>query len=264
APEQAEAALVELGTTFTDWSRRPLEAAQLRYAADDVRYLAQIYPRLRTELAEQGRLDWLSEDFTALTRPQTYAAPLKEAWRRVSGANRLRGVQLAILQGLAAWREQRAQAINKPRKWVLKDDVLTDLARHGPTDLKHLERIRGLDNAMVNRFGRDLLAVIRDAAELPKAQWPEPAPRLQLSAGQDALVDAMMAVLRQCAEQHRVSVPTLAARRDLEAIAAGQRDVPLLHGWRAALAGEAIDALMNGRLCLRVRDGQLVSEPTTA
>jgi len=244
-----------------DWSRRPLEPAQLRYAADDVRYLAQIYPRLHAQLVEEGRLEWLSEDFAALSRAQTYTNPPEEAWRRVSGANRLRGVQLAILQALAAWREERAQALDKPRKWILKDDVLADLARHAPADLKHLERIRGLDEGTARRSGGDLLAIIRQAGETPKAQWPELAPRLRLAPGQEAVVDAMMAVLRQCAERHRVSVPTLAARRDLEAIAAGRRDVPLLHGWRAALAGQAIDALLAGETTLRVRDGQLVAEP---
>ncbi len=245
-----------------DWSRRPLDAAQIRYAADDVRYLAQIYPRLLAELAEQRRLDWLSEDFAALSRPQTYDNPPEEAWRRVSGANRLHGVQLAILQRLASWREERARAINKPRKWILKDDVLTDLARHAPTDLKHLERVRGLDGATVNRSGRELLGIIREARETPKDQWPEPTPRLRLEPGQEAVVDAMMAVLRQCADQNRVSAPALAARRDLEAIVAGRRDVPLLQGWRAALAGETIESLLAGRLTLRVQDGRLVTEPS--
>ena len=80
-PEQiGYAALVEafLGVhlnkahTRTDWSHRPLSHAQLQYAADDVRYLAQLYPLLRGKLEQMERLSWLSDDFAALADPSQY------------------------------------------------------------------------------------------------------------------------------------------------------------------------------------------------
>lgn len=246
----------------TDWSQRPLDAAQLRYAADDVRYLARLYPRLREALAARGRLDWLTEDFAALSDPATYSNPPEEAWRRVSGVNKLHGVQLAILQALAAWREQRAQASNRPRKWVLRDEVLADLARQAPTERARFGRIRGLDAGAVERFGAEWLALITHAKTLPRENWPELVPRLRLDEGQEAVADLMMAVLRQCAHTQHVSPASLANRRDLEAILAGRDDVPLLHGWRGALAGQHIQALLRGELQLGVdRERQLRIDP---
>ena len=72
--------------TRTDWSQRPLSDAQLQYAADDVRYLAQLYPLLYAKLEQLDRLDWLADDFTALTDPVQYERPPEQAWLRVKGA----------------------------------------------------------------------------------------------------------------------------------------------------------------------------------
>jgi len=55
----------------TDWSRRPLSDEQIHYAAEDVFYLAQIYPYLVEKLSGLGRLDWLSEDFVPLDASRT-------------------------------------------------------------------------------------------------------------------------------------------------------------------------------------------------
>ena len=46
------------GHTFTNWDARPLTASQLRYAADDVRYLPLVWERLRCELESRGSLAW--------------------------------------------------------------------------------------------------------------------------------------------------------------------------------------------------------------
>ena len=100
--------------TRTDWSCRPLDPAQLSYAADDVRYLGQIYQQQRQELEQRQRLDWLTEDFTALCDPARYRVDVDQAWQRIKGQQRLRGVQLAVLRTLAAWREQRASSLDRP------------------------------------------------------------------------------------------------------------------------------------------------------
>ncbi len=253
--------------TRTDWSQRPLDPAQLRYAANDVRYLARLYPKLHAELTARRRLDWLTEDFATLSDPAGYTTLPGEAWHRVGGVNKLHDSQLAILRALAGWREQRAQEINRPRKWVLRDEVLTDLARQAPTDRAQLGRIRGLDAGVVKHHGDELLNLIQSARDLPREDWPVLVPRLRLNAQQEAVADLMMALLRHCAQQHHVSPASLATRRDLEALLGGREDVALLHGWRHALAGQSIQALLRGDMHLGVGADQhldLRYEKTTA
>ncbi len=63
---------IDKSETRTDWSRRPLTTSQLDYAAADVRHLAELFPKMRDELNQRGRLEWLAEDFAVLTDPATY------------------------------------------------------------------------------------------------------------------------------------------------------------------------------------------------
>ena len=242
----------------TDWCHRPLDDAQLDYAADDVRHLREIYLRQRQKLAELGREEWLLADFDELVDSSRYSNPPEEAWRRVKGSNRLRGVQLAVLQSLASWREQQAQQSNRPRRWILKDEVLLDLAKQMPTDEGRLRRIRGLEEGSVQRHGTTLLKCIAEAKRLPKEQWPTLKEGQRLSPEQEPLVDMLMALLRERCRQQCISPSAVAGRRELERLVLGESGIPLLHGWRAAIAGQALQALLHGELTLWIEQGRLM------
>ncbi|HEB95887.1 MAG TPA: ribonuclease D [Sedimenticola thiotaurini] len=250
---------LEKGHTRTDWCRRPLEPAQLRYALDDVIYLGQIYQVLERRLREQGRLEWLQEEFALLADPATYRIDPRQMWRRVKGQQRLKGVQLAVLQELAAWREEQAIRSDRPRRWILKDEVLLELARRQPAKRSELQRIRGLEEGTIKRHGERLLALIAEARQRPREQWPvlqRPPPRL--SPEQEAMVDLLMAGLRLLAEEAGITPSAIAGRRDLERLAAGDSDgLELLRGWRRRVAGTALQQIMTGERALRVEDGRL-------
>ena len=242
----------------TDWSRRPLSAEQIRYAADDVRFLAQIYPMLVEKLDAKQRRDWLSDDFTALSSPQRYETPAPEAWRRVSGASQLKAHQRAVLKMLAAWREQTAQQRNKPRRWIVADDALLELARRTPKSVADLEKLRSLPPDAARKYGPELVEHIAAGQALPQDQWPSSPPKLRLTQAQEAVVDAAMALLKTCALEQGVSPPSLASRRDVERIVAGERDHPLLQGWRRAVAGRQLLALLEGNVGLVVEQGSVM------
>lgn len=243
----------------TDWTQRPLLPAQLAYAANDVRYLSTIYVHQRKELARLNRTEWLTEDFAALSRIDCYAHNPHLLWQRISGSQRLRGVQLAVLRNLAMWREEKARSLNRPRKWILRDDILVELARRMPKNLEQLKRVRGLESKVLERDGETLLDVIVLACSEPQQSWPsKPLMRPHLRPEQEALVDAMMALVRLRGAQQKVSPQFLANRKDLEHLLLDDRvDLPLLHGWRAALAGNEVQALIRGEVGLEVRDSEL-------
>lgn len=248
---------LEKGHTRTDWCQRPLDPAQLDYAADDVRYLCQVYLRQRDRLAELGRDTWLRSDFAALSDPSRYSNPPALAWTRVKGSNRLHGVQLAVLQAIAAWREEQAQQTDKPRRWILKDEVLLDIAKLMPSNPDRLRRIRGIEEGVLKHHGERLLALIEQAKALPREAWPMLSQGPRLPPEQEPLVDVLMALLRQRCQQQQISPGAVAGRRDLERLVMGESDLPLQQGWRAVIAGEALQKLLNGELALMVRDASL-------
>ena len=241
----------------TDWSQRPLHGEQLHYAADDVIYLAQAYQLMQEKLGESDRLDWLAGDFQALSDPALYAAHPETAWLRVKGANKLSGAALAALQALAAWREDKAQTLDRPRGWVLRDDVLLDIARHRPDSTAGLGKIRGLNEHTVRKHGDELLALVGQAADTKPAPFPARKLRQRLTPAQDAAVDVMQAVVRLVGEENRINPAVLANRNQLEQLLLGNTDVPILQGWRKQLAGERLRGFLEGRLNVRMSDGAL-------
>lgn len=261
------AALVqeELGITLdkgyarTDWCRRPLSTEQLSYAADDVRHLRQVYLQQLERLQKLGRISWLEEDFAALSDPELYSNPPQQAWQRIKGAHRLKGVQLAVLQQLAAWREERAQQLDKPRRWILGDDQLLDLSRIMPCEMNQLERLRGIEEGAKRRHAEEWFTLINTAKQLSREEWPRLREGPRLSVAQEPLIDALMALLRHLSEGAQITPSAVANRRDLERLVMGDGTVSLLHGWRAAIAGMQLAAFLRGEVAIGCENGRLVT-----
>ncbi len=232
---------VELDKTHTraNWRHRPLAPEWLAYAAADVRFLRELYLRQQAALAARGWLDALAEDFAALAAPDRYRLQPWEAWRRVREHNRLRGVQRAVLRALAAWREERASTHDRPRRWILDDAALLELARRMPKTPDELSRIRGLPATTVQRQGETLLARIATARAEPPEQWPVRTARSHVSPEQAAKVDEMLRLIAARADHNRIPSQCLADRWDVEKLLLGE-DSLLLHGWRAAVVGREL------------------------
>jgi ribonuclease D len=231
---------LEKGATRTDWAARPLTAEQLRYAQDDVRYLCQLYPRLNERLAARGRLAWLEEECARLADPALYRSDPARAWRRIKSAGRLPAAAQARLRALAAWRERTARAKNLPRGWVLRDASLLELARAAPRTPAALAALPELEPQATKRFAAEILECLAAVPpEAPPAIEPEPAP---LEPAERALVQSLLAELKALAEAEQLSPALLATRAEVEALVRGRRDLRLLQGWRAALAGARLTA----------------------
>ena len=246
----------------TDWAQRPLSPQQLTYAADDVNYLLKLYPIILQRLTELGRDSWLEEDFMTLTNPGGYAKSADMAWQRISGHGRLKPRQLAALQRLAIWREQQARQRNKPRKWILSDDLLLMLARHLPPDDEKLAKVRGMPERLLNQSGKDITAAINAALALATDALPTVSQKQRLTPEQECLADTLMAYLRLLAQENQISPASLSTRKEIEKMVRGERDIPLLLGWRKHLAGEPLLDLMDGKIALTVKNGQVKAIPT--
>jgi len=242
----------------TDWSIRPLDEQQIRYALDDVIYLGKLYLNLRGRLSDRERLQWLAADFATLADPATYQPPLSEAWKKIKGRQHLRGRQLAVLQALAQWRELQARERDLPRKWLLKDDAMVELCRRLPRNLETLSRVRGIEAGLVRREGKHLLRLIDEACQLDKQSWPKEKGRPKpLNPQQEAMVDLLSASLRLLAAKHQLSPQAIGTHKDLQKLVCGDNDCKLLEGWRRGVAGETLLAVIQGRSNLLNVDGEL-------
>ena len=240
---------------FTDWSRRPLSAAQQAYAIADVTHLRPIYEFLSSELARTGRRKWVEEELAVLTDPETYITRPEEAWLKVKTRTNS-GRFLAVVRELARFRETYAQSRNIPRSRVYKDDALLELASTKPANHEELGRSRLLlREARRGEIADGILAAVQAGLaakpdELPKLD--DPREHLQVNS---ALADLLRVLLKAKSEEAGVAAKLIASASDLDAIAGGRRDLPALKGWRQEVFGADALRLCKGEIALSARGG---------
>ena len=244
--------------TRADWSKRPLTEAELEYAADDVIYLCQIYQIMVQKLTALGRIDWLKNDFAELTNPVLYTVDPEKAWFKIKGKNKLTGKQLSIIQTLAEWREKTAQAEDRPKSWLLRDELLFDLAKLQPETVPELGNVRGINERAVNRYGKELCQLITAAKNRPPLPLNEKDRSAKKTQQQEAILDILTALVRVRAEENALNPTILASRKDLEELLSnGDDECPLLHGWRYTMAGKELVGLIKGELLLGIDSNKL-------
>ncbi|WP_028028514.1 ribonuclease D [Gemmobacter nectariphilus] len=235
---------------FTDWSRRPLTKAQSEYALADVTHLRQIYESLSAQLKKTGRTHWVEEELATLTDPATYTVTPEDAWMRVK-TRTTSGRFLAVVKELARFREAYAQSRNIPRSRIFKDDALLELASTRPTTIEELNRARLLlREARKGEIADGILAAVKAGTEMRPEDMPRPdTSRDQLQVN-PALADLLRVLLKAKSEDSGVAAKLIAPTSDLDAIAAGERDVPALRGWRAEVFGQDALRLCRGEIAL--------------
>ncbi|MEA5161235.1 ribonuclease D [Cereibacter johrii] len=238
---------------FTDWSRRPLSDAQKTYAIADVTHLRVIYEWLAAQIEKNGRQKWVEEELAILTDPETYTVRPEEAWLRIK-TRTTSGRFLAVVKELARFREDYAQKNNVPRSRVMKDDALLEIASTRPTNADELGRSR-----LLLREGRrgdiadGILAAVKAGLEVRNEDLPKPdLSREQLQVN-PALADLLRVLLKAKSESLGVAARLIASASELDAIAAGERDLPSLKGWRLEAFGADALRLCRGEIALSAK-----------
>ena len=239
--EQLCGITLEKGETRSDWLQRPLSESQRHYAADDVRYLLPIFDVLNAKLDELGRRPWLDADCQ-----RAAAAAAEEA----IDANPHLGIRTnqtpdqlgqLRLRRLLRWRDQRAIEKNKPKRWIIDNDVALALSRNAVTEINELDAIlarfpKSPKGARTQLFG--LLQKPFDAEELqaPVINEPAQAQKAQLKALQQAVADV--------AKGLDMPDGLLCSRKHLEYLLETGSWPPALNGWRQTLLADAFNAIL--------------------
>ena len=250
------------GEQRTDWRRRPLSDAQIKYALEDVRYLAPLHAKLAEMLEQRDRYRWFEEEMDAW-RTEILSAQDRKDWRRVSGIGSLNWRSLAVVRELWHWRQEEARRLNQPPKRLLRDDLLVEIAKRRTDKPDQILAIRGMQRNDLKRKVHELVACVQRGEANPleptgRSAQRDPPPQLNLL-GQ-FLTPALTTICRR-AEVAASMVGTASDVRDLIAhhfgfSGAGQETPLLLRGWRAELVGNLLDELLTGRRSIRIRNAK--------
>jgi ribonuclease D len=241
--------------TRSDWLQRPLTVEQMEYAALDVAYLYPTWLAQRERLRELGREAWLLED--CARQQQQYASEFtgdfSDYYLNFKAAWQLQPRQLAALQKLAQWREQRARKRDKPRNWIVKDTALFAFAQGLYTSKAQLAAVEDVNDNFVRFEGDQVLALLQEAREMTEAQCPPALPR-PLTQGQKNRLKAAQGLVEQKSAELGIPPEVLGRKRTLQALLfalleaeknGGTVAIPEeLQGWRGPLLLEALTGVL--------------------
>lgn len=250
------AALVEMETgveldkshSRTNWLQRPLTEQQLRYAADDVLYLAPVAKKLIQEL-KQNQLWFICMDECKRLAKRTQK-PLNQRYLDVKNAWQLNPQQLAVLRELAAWRYQRAQTKDMALNFVIKELALIDVAKRQPDSLAQLKQLADISPIEARIHGERLLKLVSAGKSVAPNEWPEPIYRVVDIPNYKQLQKSLAKLIKQQAERIGLPETVLASKRlqteylmwawrQTSSEQSGEKPV-LLQGWRFQLMQEPL------------------------
>ncbi len=243
--------------TRTDWSRRPLSEGELDYAMDDVRYLIQLYQSLTAELEQRERLAWIDADLRQMADPQSYQVDFASLWKKLRGVMKLKGAALNAADQLCRWREQVAIDKNRPRRWIMKDEDIIDIARFKPASLKELQQIGALSADYIKKNGQAILQVLERAAAMDPSQYPKHEAFTRLNNQQQALADCLMAISKDITERNQIALASVAGKKDIDKLVVGKAENKLMSGWRYEMLGQHLTHFLQGKLAVTCQDGKL-------
>ncbi len=246
---------LDKSSQLSDWTRRPLPADDLRYAASDVAHLLELRDALLSRLAEQSRVDWAEEEIDRLRRKDRSAPEPETLWWKLRGKTKLSGRARGVAQELAAWREGIAREKNRPTRTVLSDMALLALAQRPARNVQQLSGIRNFD---IRRFkySDELLAAIERGIQLPKDEVRMPPKKPENLPSVDGVIALCLAWLAQRAGREGLDVTVLGTRDDVTNLVL-QQPSRLSKGWRDTLVGHELRAIIDGTAALRVDGTEL-------
>lgn len=249
---------IDKSSQFTDWTRRPLSNKQLTYALGDVTHLRDAYLIMRERLDEKGRASWVREEMAYLEDPALYDTSPENAWQRLK-IRKPKESYAAVLAAVAGWRETAAKDFNRPRRRILKDDAIYEIAEQKPQDEAGYDRLRAMPKGFIkSRQAAGLKDIVNAAIENP-AEFAPPLPKRQHNTQTPAGAPEMLRVLLKHVSDEIEVVPRLIANAaDIERIARGDKgEIAAFNGWRDEVFGTKARALLSGKLALSFEEGQV-------
>jgi ribonuclease D len=214
----------------------------LDYATMDTHYLIPLAAKLKDELMALGRWEWALEEFARLenVRYREVTEDDPEPWRKVKNIGGLDRRSLAIVRGIHEWRDELARKADRPPFKVLGNDTLVEIAKEKPANFRDLAKLKSVSRYHADRFGRELVNIVRRAMDIPEAELPErnePKPWIRDKA-LEARINRLKAVRDRYARELKIDGSVLGARHILTAIAtSGTLDVPSMREWQKRVMG---------------------------
>ena len=218
--EKLQNVLLEKKFTRFDWRKRPLPKEVLQYALDDVKYLLPNYKILKKELTSQGKLSWAEEDVLFLLNKETYAPNYRQILKKTKGVNKISHKSQEKAFQLIHWRESVAQQKNKPRKWIMSDELLISYA-NGEKKLSESQ------NTLFEEFVKNSKFKVNPEYAL--------APQKPLTESEKILKNQLKDKINLLSIRYNIPSELICSSKNLVKLIKGDNNLSINSGWRSEL-----------------------------
>ncbi|QUM76574.1 ribonuclease D [Moritella sp. 24] len=241
---------LDKGESRSNWLARPLTTKQLSYAAADVYHLLPCWHELKSKLDELGYYDFYLQELDNLRRRKLVKKNPKTVYKQFKNASFLSPRQLATLQILGEWRENNAVNRDMAVNFVVKEAHLLEVAKQQPKSLRDLNKLELLP-VEIKRHGKQIIEMVKEAAELSDDALPEPLTRISDYPGYKKIVQGIRNKIANVAEQTNIPAELIGSKKIINELLSwvwklteSEREVNdkpvLLSNWRAELIGNSL------------------------
>ena len=240
---------VELDKRYqkADWSKRPFSQEMMEYAMKDTSLLIELYRQLESELRLKGRLAWVEEESELVAGVRSASREGELMCLRFKGANKMKPRELAVLEELLRFRDEKARSADVPPFRILSNDLLRELAEKQPRSNFELVGIHTMSSKLIERLGRGLLQAVAAGLALPPDKLPQvqSGRRPVLDRLQDERVKRLKVWREAKSAQLGLGIGLVANNTLLEALAEpGSPQIALLKRWQREAFGDELVALI--------------------
>jgi ribonuclease D len=252
---------LDKSSRHTNWMKRPLDEKQKTYAVNDVLYLRPLYELLVQKLTDNKRLDWMKDEVTPLESADFLITVPSQAWRKFKAAYSSPR-SLALLQYLAEWRENTAQRMDTPRSWLLKDEVIIEIATRKHLQIDNLKKIPHFpkDDTLILD---EVWAIVQTVLEMPEDRLPIVEKLPILSQSQHRILEMLKILLNVIADSLNINPKLIAEKENLIKWVANKGVLSIEDkqgGWRDEVFWQKAKDLLDGKLKLHIHKGHLKIE----
>ncbi|MGJ8678950.1 ribonuclease D [Paraglaciecola sp.] len=216
--EQMLGITVDKGESRTDWIARPLRKEQCVYAANDVLYLFQLYPELKTKVECQNKLPWVYSEIELLSAKKKNSIPLEEVYLGLKNNWKLSGRSILILRKLAAWRTATARKRDMALNFVVREENLIEIARQQPLTKNALNAIQSMNPHEIRIHGDVLVEIVKECQEVTPKLFPPRVERLNDFEENKNTVSAIRKICSRIAGEYEIPVELVGSKKQINQI----------------------------------------------
>jgi ribonuclease D len=220
--------VLEKGETRSDWLKRPLTDSQCHYAADDVKHLHVLHDALMLKLEALDRVEWLNQDMARAIDQANLDSDDLYPHIQLSRAQGLDKPAQALLCRLLRWRDVKARQSDRPKSWILDNELAAYLARNIPDNFQTFAAVLDRNPKAPRRFREELWEQISRALNAEELDIP---PIKPFEAADKQRIKQLQDIVAKRAAELNIPDSLLAARKHLEVLLEGRWPAQL-EGWR--------------------------------